>query len=107
MKLIGKRALVTGAARGIGRGCALELARAGADVAINDRERTPQAESVVAEIQAMGRRSVLVEGDVFQRSSCEGVVSRAIGALGRIDILISNPAYQRRADFLEYDPEAF
>jgi glucose 1-dehydrogenase len=107
MKLIGKAALVTGAARGIGRGCALELARAGADVAINDREKTAQAESVVAEILAMGRRSVLVEGDVFHRSSCEGVVGRAIDALGRIDIFISNPAYQRRADFLEYDPEAF
>ena len=44
MKLLGKKALVTGAARGIGRGCALELARAGADVAINDRERSLEAE---------------------------------------------------------------
>ena len=47
MKLLGKKALVTGAARGIGRGCALELARAGADVAINDRLRSPQAEKEV------------------------------------------------------------
>ena len=47
MRLTGKRALVTGAARGIGRGCALELARAGADVVINDRERTPAAEAVL------------------------------------------------------------
>jgi glucose 1-dehydrogenase len=87
MKLLGKTALVTGAARGIGRGCALELARAGADVAINDR--------------------VLVDGDVFHRPSCEGVVSRTLDALGRIDILVSNPAYQRRADFLDYDPAMF
>jgi glucose 1-dehydrogenase len=107
MRLNGKMALVTGAARGIGRGCALELARAGADVAINDREKTAQAESVVAEVQAMGRRAVLVEGDVFRRPSCETVVTRAIEALGRIDIFVSNPAYQRRADFLDYDPEAF
>src|SRR5262249_47211705 len=107
MKLIGKTALVTGAARGIGRGCALELARAGADVAINDREGTPQGESVVAETQALGRRSVLVEGDVFRRAACEDVVARAIDALGRIDILVSNPAFNRRADFLEYDPETF
>jgi glucose 1-dehydrogenase len=107
MKLLGKKALVTGAARGIGRGCALELARAGADVAINDRERTQEAEAVVTEIQAMNRRSVLIEGDVFHRPSCEGVVTRAIEALGRIDILVSNPAYQRRADFLDYDPELF
>ncbi len=98
---------MTGASRGIGRGCALELARAGADVAINDRERTQAAEAVVTEILAMNRRSVLVEGDVFQRPSCERVVARAIDALGRIDILVSNPAYQRRADFLDYDPETF
>jgi glucose 1-dehydrogenase len=107
MRLAGKTALVTGAARGIGRGCALELARAGADVAINDREKTEQAEAVVAEIRALGRRAALVEGDVFRRPSCESVVQRAIAELERIDIFVSNPALQRRADFLEYDPEAF
>jgi glucose 1-dehydrogenase len=107
MKLLGKRALVTGAARGIGRGCALELARAGADVAINDRERTPQAEAVVAEIQDLGRHAVLVEGSVFERPSCESVVNRAICALGWLDILVSNPALQRRSDFLDFDPETF
>jgi glucose 1-dehydrogenase len=107
MKLLGKTALVTGAARGIGWGAALELARAGADVAINDRERTAQAEAAVAEIRSMGRRSALVEGDVFRRPSCEQVVARTIEALGRIDIFVSNPAFNRRADFLEYDPETF
>jgi glucose 1-dehydrogenase len=107
MKLQGKTALVTGAARGIGRGVALELARAGADIAVNDRERTAQAEAAAAEIRALGRRSALVEGDVFRRPSCEQVVARTIEALGRIDILVSNPAFNRRADFLEYDPETF
>ena len=107
MRIEGKTALVTGAARGIGRGCALELARAGADVAVNDREPTTEAEAVVAAIRAMGRRSVLVDGDAFQRPSCQRIVERAIAALGRIDILISNPAYQRRTDFLDYDPETF
>jgi glucose 1-dehydrogenase len=107
MKLLGKRALVTGAARGIGRGCALELARAGADVAINDRERTGQAEAVVAEIHKMGRYSMLIDGDVFQRPSCESILSRTISELGKIDIFISNPAFQRRSDFLEFDPATF
>ena len=65
MRLAGKKALVTGAARGIGRGCAVELARAGADVAINDLERTPAAEAVLEEIRALGREAVLVEGDAF------------------------------------------
>jgi glucose 1-dehydrogenase len=106
MKLQGKKALVTGAARGIGRGCALELARAGADVAVNDRERTAAAEAVVGDIRALGRQAVLVEGDVFVRSGCERVVAGARDALGRIDILVSNPALNRRARFLDYDPAA-
>ena len=107
MKLLGKIALVTGAARGIGRGCAIELARAGADIVVNDRKCDSQAEAVVAEIQALGRRAVLVEGSVFERSSCEHVVKQAINALGQIDIFVSNPALQRRADFLDFDPDTF
>ncbi len=107
MKLMGKTALVTGAARGIGRGIALELARAGADVAVNDRERTEALDSTVAEIQAMGRRAEPVEGDAFARPACEAVVDRAVAALGRIDIFVSNPAFNRRGDFLEYDPATF
>jgi glucose 1-dehydrogenase len=107
MKLMGKRALVTGAARGIGRGCALELARAGADVAVNDRERTAQAEAVVAEIRGLGRQAVLVEGDAFEHATCGEMVRRALEAFGRIDILISNPAFSRRADFLDYPIETF
>jgi glucose 1-dehydrogenase len=50
---------------------------------------------------------VAVEGDVFQRPSCQEVVAAALAALGRIDILISNPARSIRAPFLEYDPDAF
>jgi glucose 1-dehydrogenase len=107
MKLIGKRALVSGAARGIGRGCAIELARAGADVVVNDRERTPAAEAVVAEIQALGRQAVLVEGNAFEHAACEQIVGRALEAFGRLDILISNPAYSHRCDFLDYPAETF
>jgi glucose 1-dehydrogenase len=107
MKLFGKTALITGAARGIGRGCALELARAGADVAINDRQPSEHTVSLVAEIESLGRRTVLVDGDSFERASCEDIVTRAITALGRIDILVSNPAFSRRGDFLDYDAETF
>lgn len=107
MKLTGKTALVTGAARGIGRGIALELARAGADVAINDRERTEALDSTVAEIRAMGRRAEPVAGDVFARASCQAVIDRAVAALEKIDIFVSNPAFNRREDFLEYDPATF
>jgi glucose 1-dehydrogenase len=107
MKLSGKKALVTGAARGIGYGCAIEMAKAGADVAVNDREHTQQAEAVVAEIRALGRKAALVEGDVFARGSCERVVAAAVESLGRIDLFVSNPAYSFRAPFLQYPPEKF
>jgi glucose 1-dehydrogenase len=95
MELAGKKALVTGAARGIGRGCALELARVGADVVVNDLTTSPEAEAA------------LVAGDVFERPPCEAVVTRAVEAFGRLDILVSNPASSRRGDFLDYDTAVF
>jgi glucose 1-dehydrogenase len=107
MKLNGSIALVTGAARGIGRGCALELARAGAHIAINDREPSPETQSLVAEIEALGQRAVVVAGDAFERPSCERIVHETLAAFGRIDSLVCNPAYSRRGDFLSYDAAAF
>ncbi|MFO0888014.1 MAG: SDR family oxidoreductase [Isosphaeraceae bacterium] len=107
MKLLGRKALVTGGAQGIGSGCALELALAGADVAVNDRVPDDAAEAVVEKIRSLGRQAVLVVGDAFEHASCGAIVGETIAALGRIDILVSNPAYSRRGDFLEYDPETF
>jgi glucose 1-dehydrogenase len=107
MKLAGKTALVTGAGRGIGRGCAMELARAGADVAVNDRVESELTASLRAEIEGLGRKCVVVAGDAFERASCETIVERAVEALGRIDILISNPAFSRRGDFLDYEAATF
>jgi len=107
MNLAGRIALVTGAAQGIGRGCALELARAGADLAINDLRSSVETDALTAEIAALGRRAVLVTGDAFERASCETLVKQTVQEFGRIDILISNPACSRRGDFLDYDPETF
>jgi glucose 1-dehydrogenase len=107
MKLLGKKALVTGAARGIGKGCALALARAGADVAVNDRAQSPAALEVVAAIQGLGRASVLAEGDAFEPPACETIVERAVEAFGHLDILVSNPAMNARCEFLDYDPATF
>lgn len=105
MKLAGKLALVTGAARGIGRGCALALAREGADVAVNDRIEDDDLRSVAAEIGGLGRRAVVLPGDAFQHASCERIAAGAVDGLGRIDILVSVPAFSRRGAFLEYAPE--
>lgn len=107
VNLQGKIALVTGAGRGIGKGCALELARHGANVIINDRPGSPDLESTAREIRALGRTCHAIEANVFSRSGCEELLNAALVAIGRIDILVSNPAYSRRGAFLEYDPEEF
>lgn len=107
MNLTGKFALVTGGARGIGKGCALALAQAGADVAINDREPNADAEAAISEIQKLGRRGVLVAGDAFQQATCANIVERTLAEFGRIDILVSNPAFSKRGMFLDYDPQLF
>ncbi|MCB1227199.1 MAG: SDR family oxidoreductase [Verrucomicrobiales bacterium] len=107
MNLNGKVALVTGAGQGIGKGCALELARAGADVIINDRVGSPVVAETVAEVRALGRRCWEIGADVFSRAGCELLVETAVAEAGRIDILVSNPAYGLRGSFLEFDPTEF
>ncbi|OYW19595.1 MAG: glucose dehydrogenase [Planctomycetales bacterium 12-60-4] len=107
MKLLGRKALVTGAAGGIGLGCALELARAGADLVINDLEDSPQAAEAVTQLQLLGRQADFVAGDVFEHDSGGLVVAKALELLGGIDIFVSNPAYSKRGDFLDYPRETF
>lgn len=108
MRLLNKTALVTGAARGIGKGCAIELARAGADIVINDFGRADEAAATVEEIQQLGRRATFIDANAFDRTACQELVRQAIETLGgRLDILVSNPAFSRRGDFLTYDPELF
>ena len=107
MNLEGKKALVTGAAGGIGQGCAIELARGGADVVVNGRPGGTDLAATCREIDQLGRAATPIEANVFERASCEELVSGALEALGRIDILVSNPAYSLRCPFLEFDPEEF
>jgi len=107
VELTGQTALVTGAGRGIGQGCAVELARQGADLIINDRPGSSDLESTAEHIRGLGRRCTPIEADVFQRPGCEQLVNNALSHCEQIDILVSNPAYGRRCDFLEYDPDDF
>ena len=85
----GRVALVTGAARGIGRACALALARAGADVALGFRDREAGGD-VADAIRALGRRALPLQLDVTRRPQIASAVSEAQRAFGRIDILVNN-----------------
>ncbi len=107
MRLDGRHALVTGAGRGIGKGCALALAQSGADVILNDRPGSPDLAQTGTEIRTLGRSCVTVEADVFSPNGAELLVRKAIQEVGAIDILISNPAYGKRASFLEFPADEF
>jgi sorbitol-6-phosphate 2-dehydrogenase len=88
-RLSGRVALVTGAGQGIGRGIALSLARAGADVAIND-VNPETAQSTAQEISGLGRRSLAIPADVSQSQEVRHIMDRVLGELGAIHILVNN-----------------
>jgi len=88
--LKGKKALVTGASRGIGRGIALALAKQGAAVAVNYRSSKDKAETVVAAIREMGCDSLAVQADVSQKEEVAVMIEKVMAELGGIDILVNN-----------------
>jgi NAD(P)-dependent dehydrogenase (short-subunit alcohol dehydrogenase family) len=90
-----KVALVTGAARGIGRAIALELASRGAAVAVNYRSSTEHATSLAERIREMGRDCLLVPGDVLNREDACHVVETVLDAWKRLDILVNNAGVTR------------
>jgi 3-oxoacyl-[acyl-carrier protein] reductase len=93
--LEGKTALVTGGSRGIGRAIALELARQGADVAVNYARNAEAATQVVTDIEALGRRAVALRADVGDFDQAAALVEAAVNALGRLDILVNNAGITR------------
>ncbi|MBB5915746.1 3-oxoacyl-[acyl-carrier protein] reductase [Nocardia transvalensis] len=88
--LDGRVALVTGGSRGIGRGIAQTLARAGAAVAVNYRGREDEAAATVAAIERAGGTAVAVRANVADRAEVEAMAARVGAALGPIDVLINN-----------------
>lgn len=100
-------ALVTGASRGIGKAIALAFAREGADVAVNCRVRTEEADAVCAEIQRMGRRAVRVRADVSVADDVAGLVATVENALGPVSILVNNAAIAHAQPIEELTEESW
>jgi L-rhamnose 1-dehydrogenase len=107
MLLEGKRVLITGASRGIGRGTAIECARHGADLALNWFQDREGIEETLAAVRALGRKAIEVEGDVARRESAERFVDAAVRALGGIDVFVSNAGICPFHAFLDTPPEVF
>ena len=101
MRLQGKKALITGASRGIGRGIAEVFADEGADVAVNYVESAKQAEDVAKSLQAKGRKAIAVKGDVAKRADVEAMIDKAWKELGGLDILVNNAGIETIVPFLE------
>jgi NAD(P)-dependent dehydrogenase (short-subunit alcohol dehydrogenase family) len=101
-KLKGRVALVTGGDSGIGRAVAVHFAREGADVAIAYLEECDDARQTQKLVEAEGQRCLGIAGDLGADEQCEAAVSKAVDALGRLDILVNNAAEQHPVD----DPEA-
>jgi NAD(P)-dependent dehydrogenase (short-subunit alcohol dehydrogenase family) len=97
--LCGKTALITGAARRLGRASALALARAGADVAITFRNSAREAQQTVVDLSALGVRAFALRCDVTEEASVRTMIKEAGRELGRIDILVNNAANYETAEF--------
>ncbi|MFF0991228.1 SDR family oxidoreductase [Kocuria nitroreducens] len=100
-KLEGKAAIVTGGDSGIGRAAAIAYAREGADVLIAYLEEDDDAQDTARWIEEAGRRAVLVRGDLSDPAHCRAVVEKAVQEFGRLDVLVSNAAYQMSHDSLD------
>ena len=110
--LLGKVAIVTGSGRGIGKAIALRLAKAGADVVVNDEnEEAPSKfgeskslDEVAEQIRAFGRRSLALIGDLTVSQNCQRIVETVMSEFGRIDILVNNAGGDIGANYEKPEP---
>lgn len=107
LDLNGTVALVTGAGRGIGRAIALDLAAAGADIAINDFSDEAACSGVVAEVERLGRRGVCVMGDVSNEEQVNAMIERAEDELGPLGVVVNNAGITRDNVVMMMDADDF
>jgi 3-oxoacyl-[acyl-carrier protein] reductase len=103
MKLEGRKAVVTGASRGIGRAIAMALAEEGADVAVNYMSSEAAAETVVREIEKRGCRGLAVRADVSDFPDTFRMAQEVVGAFGHVDILVKNAGVNSDKTFVKMD----
>ena len=104
-ELTGKVALITGAAKNIGRSTALELAKAGAAVAINTLHSVDDAKKVAEEIRAAGGQAEVYVADIADAAACKGMVDGVMKKFGRVDCLVLNASVRTERPFLEMSYE--
>ncbi|WP_030407042.1 SDR family oxidoreductase [Streptomyces albus] len=104
-RLTGKVAVITGGDSGIGRAVAIAYAREGADLVISYLDEHEDAEETGRWVRDAGRVCVLVPGDLADPAHCRSVVERAVTEFGRIDVLVSNAAFQMTRDSLQDIPD--
>lgn len=100
-RLAGKVALVTGGDSGIGRAVCIAFAREGADIAISYYDEHEDAKETARWVEEAGRRALLLPGDIRERAWCRELVSKTVGELGKLDVLVNNAAYQMTHESIE------
>jgi NAD(P)-dependent dehydrogenase (short-subunit alcohol dehydrogenase family) len=104
-KLTGRAAVITGGDSGIGRAVAIAYAREGADVLIAYLNEDDDARDTARLVEEAGRKAVLVPGDLADPAHCRSVVDKAVEAFGKIDVLVSNAAFQMTHETIDEIPD--
>jgi len=106
-RLLGRKLLVTGSSKGIGRGIAIRLAQEGADVVINYNSDPRGAEEALAEVQALGRRGAILRANLGTVGEVRDLVSQSAEALGGLDVLVNNAGIEKHAAFWDVTESDF